>query len=107
MDSKTNINELKEKIKKFCEERDWDQYHNAKDLAIGIITESSELLEHFRFKSEKQVEELFNSPGKKEKISEEILSLPMYPELGIEELYYICDCIREFDESRMSTPVER
>ena len=75
MDSNTNISQLKEKIKEFCEERDWDQYHNAKDLAIGIITESSELLEHFRFKSEKQVEELFNSPDNKEKISEEVADI--------------------------------
>ena len=58
MDDKTNIKQLKEMVKAFCEERDWDQYHNAKDLAIGIITESSELLEHFRFKSEKEVEEV-------------------------------------------------
>lgn len=47
MDKKTNVQELKEMIKQFCEERDWDQYHNAKDLAIGIITEAAELLEHF------------------------------------------------------------
>ncbi|MFH1389764.1 MAG: nucleotide pyrophosphohydrolase [Candidatus Margulisiibacteriota bacterium] len=49
MDSKTTIKQLKSKVKSFCEERDWDQYHNAKDLAIGIITEAAELLEHFRF----------------------------------------------------------
>ena len=41
MDNKTNIQELKDKIKRFCEDRDWNQYHGAKDLAIGIITESS------------------------------------------------------------------
>jgi len=51
MDNKTNINELKEKIKRFCEERDWDQYHNAKELAIGIVTEASELLQHSIFLS--------------------------------------------------------
>jgi len=72
MDEKTSINELKEKVKKFCEARDWDQYHNAKDLAIGIITESSELLEHFRFKSEKEVDEMFKDPEKKDEISEEM-----------------------------------
>ncbi len=52
MDTKTNFQDIKERIKKFCEERDWDQYHNAKDLAIGIITECSELLKHFSIKSE-------------------------------------------------------
>lgn len=71
MDKNTNLYELKEKIKMFCEERDWDQYHNAKDLAIGVITESSELLEHFRFKSEKEIENIFNSEKKKE-VSEEM-----------------------------------
>ena len=75
MDDKTNINELKQKIKKFCEERDWDQYHNAKELAIGIVTEASELLEHFRFKSEKQVDELFKDESKKQELSEEMADI--------------------------------
>jgi NTP pyrophosphatase (non-canonical NTP hydrolase) len=73
MDDKTNIKQLKEMVKAFCEERDWDQYHNAKDLAIGIITESSELLEHFRFKSEKEVEEVINQ--RKGEISEELADI--------------------------------
>jgi hypothetical protein len=42
MDDKTTIQELKDKVRKFCEDRDWDKYHNPKDLAIGIITEASE-----------------------------------------------------------------
>ena len=75
MDGTTNIEQLKELVKTFCEERDWDQYHNAKDLAIGIITESSELLEHFRFKSGKEVEELFEQKRKKEEISEELADI--------------------------------
>lgn len=73
MDNKTTLSELKEVVKKFCEERDWDQYHNPKDLAIGIITESSELLEHFRFKSIKEVEEVIRQ--KKEEISEELADI--------------------------------
>jgi len=72
MDTQTNIHELKEKVRKFCEDRDWDQFHNAKDLAIGISTESAELLEHFRWKSEKEVEEMFNSEKKRTEISEEM-----------------------------------
>lgn len=72
VDSNTNISELKKQVKNFCDDRDWDQYHNAKDLAIGIITESSELLEHFRFKSEKEVERLFNNTIKRQEISEEM-----------------------------------
>ena len=34
------IKELMDKVRMFCEERDWDQFHNPKDLAIGISTEA-------------------------------------------------------------------
>jgi len=70
-DNDTNVNELKSMVQRFCEERDWDQYHNAKDLAIGIITESSELLDIFRFKSTEEVDKLFNDKAKRDKIAEE------------------------------------
>ncbi len=72
MDSGTSIADLKLKIKAFCDERDWDQYHNAKELAIGIITESGELLDHFRFKSEKEIDAMFDNPKKREEIEEEL-----------------------------------
>lgn len=72
MDNETSIQELKERVRDFCEKRDWDQFHNAKELAIGIITEASELLEHFRFKSEQQIAMMFNDQKKKQDISEEI-----------------------------------
>lgn len=72
MDNIKTIEELKTRIQGFCEERDWDQFHNAKELAIGIVTEASELLEHFRFKSEKQIDKIFADNGKKQSLSEEI-----------------------------------
>ncbi len=72
MDDKTNVTELKELVKTFCEERDWGQYHNAKELAIGIVTEASELLEHFRFKSENQVDAMFEDNSKRQELIEEI-----------------------------------
>lgn len=75
MDDGTTIDDLKNKIRRFCEDRDWDQYHNAKDLAIGIITESSELLEYFRFKTNEEVEQLFKNPKKKSEMSEELADI--------------------------------
>jgi NTP pyrophosphatase (non-canonical NTP hydrolase) len=72
MDKETSVEELKELVRTFCEERDWDQYHNAKELAIGIVTEASELLEHFRFKSENQVDAMFEDNSKRQELIEEI-----------------------------------
>lgn len=72
MDQKTTIQEIKNKIKLLCDERDWNQFHNPKDLAIGISNEAGELLELFRFKNSVEVEELFKDKTKKEEISDEL-----------------------------------
>lgn len=63
---------MKQKVKKFCEDRDWDQFHNPKDLAIGISTEANELLDIFRFKSNEQMEKMFNEDVVREHVEEEI-----------------------------------
>ena len=39
----SDIHELQQAIAQFSEERDWDQFHNGKDLAIGLSIEASEL----------------------------------------------------------------
>ncbi len=49
------LQQLLSEIKNFCEDRDWDQYHNPKDLAIGISTEAAELLDLFRFKNGEEI----------------------------------------------------
>jgi NTP pyrophosphatase (non-canonical NTP hydrolase) len=38
---------LQDKIKLFCAERDWQQYHDPKSLAIAVSVEAAEVLEHF------------------------------------------------------------
>ena len=72
VDNKATIFELKQEVKKFCEERDWDQFHNPKDLAIGISTEANELLDIFRFKSNEQMEKMLNEDAVRMHIEEEI-----------------------------------
>lgn len=71
-DAITTISDLKSKVKTFCEARDWDQYHNAKDLAIGVSTEAGELLDLFRFKSPEEVEGMFRNPREREDIEDEL-----------------------------------
>jgi NTP pyrophosphatase (non-canonical NTP hydrolase) len=72
MDKDTTIDELKNTVQDFCEKRDWDQYHNPKDLSIGILTEASELIELFRFKDLEEIEQLFDDPKKYEDIKREL-----------------------------------
>jgi NTP pyrophosphatase (non-canonical NTP hydrolase) len=52
----SDISQMTEQIKLFCEERDWKQFHDPKDLAISLSLEASEVLEHFQWKSKEEVE---------------------------------------------------
>ncbi|GAM11104.1 dCTP pyrophosphatase 1 [Geobacter sp. OR-1] len=67
-----SLQDLMMRVKAFCEARDWDQFHGPKDLAIGVITEASELLEHFRFQSDEQALALLNDPHIREEIEDEL-----------------------------------
>lgn len=51
----TDIEQLTEALRLFNQERDWDQFHNGKDLAIGLSVEASELLECFLWKKPEDV----------------------------------------------------
>lgn len=47
----SDIQDILAKLSEFTEERDWDQFHNPKDLAIAISIEANELLELFLWKA--------------------------------------------------------
>ncbi len=51
----SEINEIIEALIKFRNERDWEQFHNSKDLALAINVEAGELLELFLWKKADEV----------------------------------------------------
>lgn len=66
----TDIEALQAALEKFNTERDWDQFHNGKDLAIALSLEAGELLEPFLWKDAKDVPE--------EKVREELADVFCY-----------------------------
>ena len=51
----SDLKQLKNEIVRFTQERDWDQFHNGKDLALALSIEASELNEAFLWKDAKDV----------------------------------------------------
>lgn len=74
----TDIEELQQQIIQFTKERDWDQFHNPKDLAIALSIEASELLECFLWKKPEE--------AKIEKINEELADVINYSLLLADKL---------------------
>lgn len=52
----SELKELQQKIIEFRNARDWEQFHNPKDVAISLVLEAAELLEHFQWKDKSEVE---------------------------------------------------
>lgn len=50
------IYDLQKKIVRFRDQRDWKKFHNPKDLAISLQLEASEVLEHFQWKNNDEIE---------------------------------------------------
>jgi dCTP diphosphatase len=48
-DSASTLEELKQRMKQFADDRDWQQFHDLKNLSMALAIEAAELMEHFRW----------------------------------------------------------
>ena len=71
-DASTSVAALTARVRQFVAQRDWDQYHAPKDLAIGLAIEAAELLEHFRFLSDAQVEARLGDEARRRAVGHEL-----------------------------------
>ena len=74
---KLDLKTIKEKLRKFSQERDWDQYHSPKNLAMAMSVEVSELLEIFQWSNDGGMEKIEDKETKKQ-IEEEIADIFNY-----------------------------
>jgi len=103
------IEDLKLKVKEFCEARDWDQFHGPKDLAIGVSTEAAELLEHFRFQSDEQALALLSDPHVREEIEDELADVLFFV-LRFSQRFDVdltTALLRKIKKSELKYPVEK
>ncbi|MGV3581341.1 MAG: nucleotide pyrophosphohydrolase [Methylophilus sp.] len=53
-----NLNHLRERVNSFVEARDWAQFHSPKNLAMAMIVEAGEVVEHFQWMTEVESRQL-------------------------------------------------
>lgn len=73
---KNEIEQLRDAIRRFAEDRDWDQFHSPKNLAMALTVEVAELLEHFQWLTEEQSGRL--SPQKHAEAQAELADIFIY-----------------------------
>jgi NTP pyrophosphatase (non-canonical NTP hydrolase) len=57
-DSAISLDTLREALRRFAAERDWDQFHSPKNLSMALSVESAELMEHFQWLTVAESEQL-------------------------------------------------
>jgi dCTP diphosphatase len=88
-DADTTLLSLRQRIGDFVETRDWQSFHNPKDLSMAISLEAAELLELFLWKGPEETDRLVEQPESRTRIEQEladivILSLSLANRLGID-----------------------
>ncbi len=71
-----SLNQIKSRLREFAAARDWDQFHSPKNLAMALIVEAAELVEHFQWLTEAQSQTL--PPDKLAEVEQEIADIQIY-----------------------------
>jgi NTP pyrophosphatase (non-canonical NTP hydrolase) len=71
-----SLEELRERLREFARERDWEQFHSPKNLTMALIVEAAELVEHFQWLTEAQSGAL--DPDKREQVAQELADVFLY-----------------------------
>jgi dCTP diphosphatase len=77
-DDLMRIKELRDELRRFVDERDWNKYHHPKELAISIAIEAAELLEIFQWDEKTDIQDIKSDDRAMSKIKEEIADVVMY-----------------------------
>ncbi len=71
-----SIEELRTRLRAFADERDWEQYHSPKNLAMALIVEAAELVEHFQWLTQAESHAL--DPARREQVAQELADVFIY-----------------------------
>ena len=71
-----SLGALRDALRRFASDRDWNQFHSPKNLAIALNVEAAELLEHFQWMSEAESTAL--DPEQQAKVRQEAADVLLY-----------------------------
>jgi NTP pyrophosphatase (non-canonical NTP hydrolase) len=72
----SDLDELRRRLRSFAAARDWEQFHSPKNLAMALIAEAGEIVEHFQWLTEEQSTAL--DPAEREAVALELADVQLY-----------------------------
>ena len=108
-DQETTVSAMKEFVQDFVVEREWQQFHDPKNLSMSIAIEAAELMEHFQWLRSDQLRGLKDDPEAMALVKEELADVFCYViafagEMGID----LCASLdSKMVKNRQKYPVDR
>ncbi|MCC5796857.1 MAG: nucleotide pyrophosphohydrolase [Methylophaga sp.] len=100
--------DLLEQLIAFRRERDWEQFHRPKDLAISLSIEAAELLEWFQWRTDDEINQMLCSE-KRQQLEDEIADVAVYLTYLIHDLQIDLDAViaNKLKKNATKYPVEK
>ncbi|MCW5623814.1 MAG: nucleotide pyrophosphohydrolase [Burkholderiales bacterium] len=76
MTSADSLTALRDALRTFADDRDWHRHHRPKNLAMALIVEAAELVEHFQWRSHEEVDVL--DEAVRSEVADEIADVLLY-----------------------------
>lgn len=105
-DQQSTIHQLREVVRKFVEERDWEKFHSPKNLSMALTIEAGELMEHFQWitpEASRELDEQATADAGEELADVLCYTLAIANELGI-DIASTLDA--KMKKNRLKYPVE-
>src|SRR5262245_2540960 len=77
-DARTNVADLRQLVAAFVAEREWQIYHDPKNLSMALSVEAAELMEHFQWARSEELAALIKDDAKRAAIGEEIADVACF-----------------------------
>lgn len=74
-DSDMTLLDLRHRIEAFVQMREWEPFHNPKDLAVAIAIEAAELMELFLWKDSQEIDEVVGQQESRDRIEQELADI--------------------------------
>ena len=103
----SDIKKLTQAFLEFREARDWKQFHNPKDQALSLTLEAAEVLEHFQWKTQQEIDEYIKN--NKDEIADEladVLSFVLFMSHDL-KIDIIEACEKKLKQNEQKYPIEK
>jgi dCTP diphosphatase len=103
----SELKELRDRLRVFAAERDWDQFHAPKNLACALTVEAAEIMEHFQWLTDDQSRNL--NPSAVAEVADELADVLVYlirlaDKLDID---LFAAAVRKIDRNGEKYPIEK